>query len=212
MKQFLCPCLDAGEICLIRIGKLAFEPRGSYRMTVIRFAFIRFRQELLQQPQIAGVMELHKLCPVFQLCGGDSRELFHIYGMLRFMLQKGNEKPLAFKIIRLLNAVDRAIGRSPAACPEPAEGQIIHPAAEDKALENVDGIFRRSARQLYAVNGRYGILPDIGAVKSLGFPEKRMIAMLFKHGTQPLRKPVFVCIRQALSLSHNIGIPRLSQN
>ena len=37
-------------------------------------------------------MELHKFCPVFQFRGGDSRELFHIYGMLCFVLQKGNEK------------------------------------------------------------------------------------------------------------------------
>ena len=125
-----------------------------------------------------------------------SRELFHIYGVLRFMLQKGNEKAFAFEIIRLRNAVDRAIGRSPAACPEPAEGQIIHPAVEDKAIENVDGIFRRSARQLHAVNDRYGILPDTGAGKPLGGSEKRRIITLFKHGTQPLGKQVFVCIRQ----------------
>ena len=43
MKQLQCPCLDAGEIRLIRIGKLEFEPRRSYRMTVICSAFIRFR-------------------------------------------------------------------------------------------------------------------------------------------------------------------------
>ena len=43
MKQFQRPCLDAGEIRLIRIGKLEFELRRSYRMTVICSAFIRFR-------------------------------------------------------------------------------------------------------------------------------------------------------------------------
>ena len=42
MKQFQCPRLDAGEYTLIRIRKLAFEPRGSQRMTVILSAFIRF--------------------------------------------------------------------------------------------------------------------------------------------------------------------------
>ena len=196
IKQFQRPCLDVGEIRLIRICKLCFDPRRSDCMTIVRFAFIRFRQKLLQQSQIAGVMQLHKFCTVFQLIRGDSRELFHIYGMLRFVLQKRNEKPLAFKIIRLLNAVYRAIGRSPAAGTVPAKGQIIHPAAEYKALENIYCIFRRSARQLNTVNGRHGILPDIGAVKSLGFPEKRMITMLFKHSTQPISKLVFVCIRQ----------------
>ena len=92
-------------------------------------------------------MQLHQFCPVFQLRGGDSRKLFHIYGMLGFMLQKRNKKPLAFKIIRLLNAVDCAIGRGPAARTVPAEGQIIHPASEYEAFENVNGVFRRSARQ-----------------------------------------------------------------
>ena len=147
------------------------------------------------QSQIAGVMELHKFCPVFQLRGGDPRELFHIYGMLCFVLQKGNKKPLAFKIIGLLNTVDRAIGRSPAACPEPSEGQIIHPTAEHKAPQNIDRVLRCTVRQLYAVNGRYGILPDIGTVIALGFPEKRMIAMLRKHSAQPLNKLVFLRVR-----------------
>lgn len=77
----------------------------------------------------------------------------------------------------LRNAVDRAVRRSPAACPEPAEGQIIHPASEYKALENVDRVLRCTVRQLYAVNGRYGFLPDIGAVIAPGFPEKRMISI-----------------------------------
>ena len=140
-------------------------------------------------------MEFHKFCPVFQLCGGDSRKLFHIYGMLRFVLQKRNEKPLAFKIIGLLNAVDRAIGRSPAACPEPSEGQIIHPTAKYKAPQNIDRVLRRTLRQLYAVNGRYGILLDIGTVIALGFPKKRMIALRFKRRLKLLRQKRLLCIR-----------------
>ena len=43
MKQFQRPCLNAGEIRWIRICKLEFEPRRSDRMTIVRFAFIRFR-------------------------------------------------------------------------------------------------------------------------------------------------------------------------
>lgn len=123
------------------------------------------------------------------------RELFHIYGMLCFVLQKRNEKPLAFKIIGLLNAVDRAIGRSPATRTVSAEGQIIHPTAEYKALENIDRVLRCAVRQLYAVNSRYGILPDIGAVIALGFPEKRMIALRFKHRLKLLSQKCFFCIR-----------------
>ena len=195
IKQFQRPCLDAGEIRLIRICKLCFDPRRSDCMTIVRFAFIRFRQKLLQQSQIAGVMQLHKFCTVFQLIRGDSRELFHIYGMLRFVLQKRNEKPLAFKIIRLLNAVYRAIGRSPAASTVPAEGQIIHPAAEYKALENIYCIFRRSARQLDTVDSRNGIFPDIWAVIPLGFSEKRVVSVLFKNCLKPLCQKLFLRIR-----------------
>ena len=97
-------------------------------------------------------MQLHQLRPVFQLRGQDSRELLHICGMLRFVLQKRNEEPLAFKIIGLLDAVDRAIRRSPAPRTELSEGQIVHPAAKYKTLENIDGVFRRSARQFHAVD------------------------------------------------------------
>ena len=43
MKQFQRPCLDIGEIRLIRICKPEFNPCRSYRMTIVRFAFIRFR-------------------------------------------------------------------------------------------------------------------------------------------------------------------------
>ena len=161
-------------------------------MAVAGSAFIRFRQELLQQPQIAGIVKLHQFCPVFQLCGGDSRELLHIYGVLGFVLQERNQKPLAFKVIRLLNAVDRAVGGSPAARTEPAEGQIIHPAAEHEALENVDGIFRRPVRQLNLIDGGNRFPPDVGAVIALCFPEKRMIALRLKHRLKPLRQKCFL--------------------
>lgn len=104
-----------GQYTRIRTAELArefaFDPCGSNCMTVARSAFIRFGQELLQQSQIYGVNELHKFCPVFQLRGRDPREVFHVQGMLCFMLQKRNKKSLAFKIIRLFYAVDRAVGR-----------------------------------------------------------------------------------------------------
>ena len=140
-------------------------------------------------------MQLHQLCPVFQRRGQDSRELLHICGMLRFVLQKRNEEPLTFKIIGLLDAVDRAVGRGPAAGPEPSEGQIIHPTAKYKAPQNIDRVLRRTLRQLYAVNGRYGILLDIGTVIALGFPKKRMIALRFKRRLKLLRQKRLLCIR-----------------
>ena len=101
----------------------------------------------------------------------------HIYGVLRFVLQKRNEKSLAVKIIGLLNAVDCAIGGSPTTRSEAAKGQVIHPASEYKAFENVDCIFRCPVRKFYAVNAGNGILPDIGTIIALGFPEKRVIAI-----------------------------------
>ena len=139
-------------------------------MTVVRFALVRFRQELLQQPRVAGEMQLHQLGPVFQLRRGDLRESFSVHGMLRLMLQERDPEPLAFQIIRLLDAVDRAVGRGPAARAVPAEGQIIHPAPEHEALEKIDGIFRRSVRHLHLIDGRDRFAPDIGAVIALRFP------------------------------------------
>lgn len=141
-KQCLRSRLNAGKLRLVSIREparelareLAFDPCGSNCMTVVRSAFVRFRQELLQQSQIYGVNELHKFCPVFQLRGRDPREVFHVQGMLCFMLQERNKKSLAFKIIRLFYAVDRAVGRSPAACAVPAESQIIHPASKKQSL------------------------------------------------------------------------------
>ena len=91
-------------------------------------------------------MEFNEFCPVFRLCRGHPRKSLHIHGMLRLVLQKRNKKPLALKIIRLLNAVDRAVGRRPAAGTVPPEGQIVHPAPEYEALENVVRVFRRSVR------------------------------------------------------------------
>lgn len=164
-------------------------------MTVARSAFIRFGQELLQQSQIYGVNELHKFCPVFQLRGRDPREVFHVQGMLCFMLQKRNKKSLAFKIIRLFYAVDRAVGRGPAACPVPAESQIIYPDSKNKAFENIDCVFRRSVRQFDSVNGRNRIPPNIRAVISLCFSEKRMIAVRFKHRFKLFGQTLFICIR-----------------
>lgn len=109
-KQLKCPRPDAWELRLIRVCKLASDPCGSDRMAVASFALIRFRYELLQQRNIAGVMELHELCAVFQLCGSDAREPFHIHGMLRLVLQKRNEEPLAFKVVCLPDAVYGAVG------------------------------------------------------------------------------------------------------
>ena len=105
VKQLQRPRLNAGQRPLIRIRELAFDSCGGHSVAVAGSAFICFRQELLQQPQIAGIVKLHQFCPVFQLCGGDSRELLHIYGVLGFVLQERNQKPFAFKVIRLLNAV-----------------------------------------------------------------------------------------------------------
>ena len=102
-------------------------------MAVVGSVFVRFGQKLLQENQIAGIVKLHKLRTVFQLRGGDSREVLHIHGVLRFVLQQRNEEFLALKIIRLLNTVDCSVGRSPAVRAEPAEGQIVHPAPEHKA-------------------------------------------------------------------------------
>ena len=187
VKQFQRPGLNAGKRSLIHTGKFQRNPRGSCRMTVAGSAFVRFRQELLQQTQIAGVMEFHKLCPIFQFRGGDARESFHVCGVLCFVLQKRNKKPLAFEIIRLRDTVNRAVGRGPAAGTVPAEGQIIHPSSKYEALEQVDGIFRRSARQLHAVDGGNRVPPDIWAIISLGFPEKRVVAFRFKHRLKPLR-------------------------
>ena len=47
-KQLQRPFLYAGEVCLIRICKLALDPCRSYRMAVTFSAFIRCRYELLQ--------------------------------------------------------------------------------------------------------------------------------------------------------------------
>lgn len=107
---------------------------------------------------------------------------------VRFVLQERNQKPLACKIIRLPDTVDRAIGRRPAAGPVSPEGEIIHPAPEHKALQNVDRIFCRSVRKLNAVDGRNRIPPDIRAVISLRFSEKSMIALRFKQRLKQLRQ------------------------
>ena len=140
-------------------------------------------------------MQLHQLCPIFQLRRGDLRESLHVNGVLCFVLQQRNKKPFAFKIICLLDAVDRAVGRSPAARPVPAEGQVIHPASEYEAFEDVDRVFRRSVRQLDAVDGRNRFPPDIRAVIALGSAEKRMIAIRFKHRLKLLRQKLFIRIR-----------------
>lgn len=173
---------------MIRVRKRAPEPRGGHRVAVAGLAFVRLRQELLQQPRIAGVVQLHQLRPVFQLRGGDPGEPLHIHRVLRFVLQQGDEEPLACKIIRLLDAVDGAVGRGPAARAVPAEGQIVHPAAEYEVPEDVDGVCRRSVRQLHLIGGGDRIPPDIGAVVALGLPEKRVTARRFKLRLQPLRQ------------------------
>ena len=92
MKQLQRPRLNAGQRPLIRIRELAFDSCGGHSVAVAGSAFIRFRQELLQQPQIAGIVKLHQFCPVFQLCGGDSRELLHIYGVLGFVTEYAIER------------------------------------------------------------------------------------------------------------------------
>mgnify|MGYP001696476654 CR=1 FL=1 len=50
VKQFQRPRLNAGQRPLIRIRKLTFDSCGCHCVAVAGSAFIRFRQELLQQP------------------------------------------------------------------------------------------------------------------------------------------------------------------
>ena len=109
--------------------------------------------------------------------------------------RRKNKETLAFKIIRLFYAVDRAVRRSPAACAVPAESQIIHPASKNKAFENIDCVFRRSVRQFDSVNGRNRIPPNIRAVISLCFSEKRMIAVRFEQRFKLFGQALFICIR-----------------
>lgn len=82
------PYLDSGAVRLLYIGKLAFDPRRSHRMTIVYFAFIRCYQNSCSSPQITGLMKFHQFCPVFHFSGGDARKLLHIHRMLRLVLQK----------------------------------------------------------------------------------------------------------------------------
>lgn len=197
IQQLQRPRPDTGEPGLIHIGELPLDSCGSHCVTIVYLAFIRRRQKLPQQAQIVRIMQLHQLCPVFQLCVGDVREPLQIHRVLRLVLQQRNQKTLAFKIVRLLDAADGAVlARSPAACTGLAEAQVVHPASEHEALENIDGIVRRSAGQLHPIGGGDGVLPDIGAVIPLCFSEQRMVALRFKQRLKPLFQRIFIGIRQ----------------
>ena len=69
LKQLQRAGPDGGEIRRIRVRKFAPDPRGRGRVAVIRSAFVRFRYELLQQSQIAGVMDSNAVLPVYGTWG-----------------------------------------------------------------------------------------------------------------------------------------------